>query len=207
VKSAEKRHTIDRVFGANFGLSRCFSVEIVPRAVITLFGKNGLFQHENANPLVFNEGETMRRALLLLMGICATAYYSAPASAQTKKSAKDPYVVKLPIPEYEIMCDLTAWKMDFIVQKTTYDEENKEIVFLLKSRRAFTFTDDGFLAPLRFLDEDGVNMIKDKNLRFDPEPIKLKAGEVTRCYLSLPDEDILKKTKKARAILMGIFKK
>jgi hypothetical protein len=87
----------------------------------------------------------------------------------------------------------------------THDQDNNQVVFLLKTKRAFKFTDDGFTAPLRFYDEDGVSLVKDANLKFEAKLTTLKVGENTRLYLTLPDEDTLKKTKKCQAVIKGFF--
>jgi len=152
----------------------------------------------------------MRQVIVAFSILALMAALTGRADGQTKKvdpKSKDPYLAKLPIPDYDIPLDVTIWKPHFLLVKTTYDADESKVVFLLKSKRLFTFTDDGFVAPLRFLDEDGVNLIKDKNLKFDPQITKLKVGELTRCYLTLPDEEILKKTKKAQAVLQGFFTK
>ena len=53
---------------------------------------------------------------------------------------------------------------------------------------------------LRFLDEDNVNMVEGKNLRFANDITKLRIGDTTRLYLTLPDEGVLNKTKKCEAV-------
>jgi hypothetical protein len=121
----------------------------------------------------------------------------------TKKTAAGS--IKLPVPDVELTCDITAWKDSFILQKMTYNKEDNKIVFLLKTRRMFKFTDDGFVAPMQFLDEEGVNLNKDNKMEFEHDITKLKPGELTRLTLTLPDEETLKKTKKCKIVLQGFF--
>jgi hypothetical protein len=133
---------------------------------------------------------------------------AADATAQTssKDKTKSPAgSIKLPIPDYEIPCDVSVWKDSFTILKVSHDKDNNQVVFLLKTKRAFAFTDDGFVAPMRFFDEDGVNLVNEANLKFEADITKLKVGENTRMYLTLPDEDTLKKTKKCQAVIKGFF--
>jgi hypothetical protein len=115
-------------------------------------------------------------------------------------------LVKLPIPDHEIECDLGLWKGNFTITKISYDKDDNELVFILKAVRDFSFTDDGFRS-IKFFDQDDVDMVNKQNLSFDPEPKGLKRGESTRARLTLPDEEILKKTKRCAAVPTGFFQK
>ncbi len=118
-----------------------------------------------------------------------------------------PYLIKLPIPDRNIPVDLSVWKGSFLVTKVAYEPDERKVVFTLKTERAFQFTDDGFVAPLRLFDEEGVNLASEKetNLKFEGDITKLKVGDTTRMYLALPDEEILKKVKRGQAIIKGFF--
>src|SRR5262249_3004329 len=122
--------------------------------------------------------ETDMRKLISFIALGLTVALVADASAQTssKDKTKTPAgaSIKLPIPDYEIPCDISVWKDSFTVLKVTHDKDNNQVVFLLKTKRAFAFTDDGFVAPLRFFDEDGVNLVNDTNLKFEADITKLK---------------------------------
>jgi hypothetical protein len=152
------------------------------------------------------------RKLISLVALGLTIACVVDAAAQTSSkdgsSSKDKMPagsIKLPIPDHEIPCDVSVWKDSFTILKVTHDQDNNQVVFLLKTKRAFKFTDDGFTAPLRFYDEDGVSLVKDANLKFEAKLTTLKVGENTRLYLTLPDEDTLKKTKKCQAVIKGFF--
>lgn len=142
-----------------------------------------------------------------VLGLALALVTDAAAQTSSKDKGKTTggASIKLPIPDYEIPCDVSAWKDSFTILKVTHDKDNNQVVFLLKTKRAFAFTDDGFTAPMRFFDEDGVNLVKDANLKFEGDITKLKSGENTRMYLTLPDEDTLKKTKKCQAVIKGFF--
>jgi hypothetical protein len=141
------------------------------------------------------------------LGLAIALASDAPAQTSSKDKNKTPAgaTLKLPIPDFEIPCDVSVWKDSFTILKVTHDKDNNQVVFLLKTKRAFAFTDDGFTAPLRFFDEDGVNLVNDANLKFEADITKLKVGENTRLYLTLPEEDTLKKTKKCQAVIKGFF--
>jgi S1-C subfamily serine protease len=131
-----------------------------------------------------------------------------PEPDTEKKGVTTTATDKLPVPKYnKIPMDLSAWKRTFTIQKITYDPENEELVFLVKAKKNFAFTDDGYDHPFEFLDEDGVNMTNVKNLKWDKDPKGLRIGEATRVHLSLPDEEILDKTKKTQAVVQGFFNK
>jgi len=133
----------------------------------------------------------------------------ASLSQARREDSQKPHqkiMVKLPIPDQNIECDLGLWKGNFTITKITYDKDDNEIVFILKAVRDFSFTDDGFRS-IKFFDEDDVDMVNKQNLNFDPEPKGLKRGESTRARLTLPDEDVLKKTKRCAAVPTGFFQK
>ena len=96
----------------------------------------------------------------------------------TKPEGNIGYMVKLPIPDADVTCNLSLWKGSFTIKKMTYDNDKKQVVFVLEAVRDFTFEDDGFEA-IKFYDEDGVDMIQKKNITYDADPRKLKAGEST----------------------------
>jgi hypothetical protein len=102
---------------------------------------------------------------------------------------------------------VSAWKKVFTIEKITFDKENNQVVFLVKAKKNFTFKDDGFDATFEFLDDEGVSLTKGKNLSWDKEPKELRNGEKTRVALEVPDDEILQKTKKARAVVKGFFNK
>jgi hypothetical protein len=152
----------------------------------------------------------MRRlstAVLLGLALAFLSHGASAADKTTDKKTTNPYQMKLPVPDLDIPVDLTVWKGSFQITKVTYDADERKVVFLLKTQRAFQFTDDGFVAPLRFFDEDGVNLVAGDgtNLKFESDITKLKVGEMTRIYLTLPDEDTLKKAKKGQAVIKGFF--
>lgn len=143
---------------------------------------------------------------------------SRTASASTEKTATDKTApsqtnngkstgpVKLPIPGFDITCNTSLWNGAFTIKKMTYDKENNQIVFVLEATRDFTFKDDGF-ESIKFYDEDGVDMIRKKNVQFEVDPKTLKSGEATRARMDVPDEKILKQTKKCTAVASGFFMK
>jgi hypothetical protein len=143
--------------------------------------------------------------LVVLLAVFALS--SDLAWSQATKAKPAPKGDRLPIPDHALPMNLAAWKQVFIIQKMTYNKEDGEILFLVKAKKNFAFTDDGYDAPFEFLDEDGVNLVNEKNLRWEKEPKELRAGEVTRVYLTVPDDEILEKTKKTRAVVKGFFNK
>jgi hypothetical protein len=128
---------------------------------------------------------------------------AAPAQTDAGKSTDQ---IKLPIPGFDVPCNVSLWNGSFTVKKMTHDRENNQIVFVLEAVRNFTFQDDGF-ESIKFYDEDGVDMIKKKNVQFDPVPRTLKRGEATRARMDVPDEKILQQTRKCTAVASGFFKK
>jgi hypothetical protein len=147
----------------------------------------------------------MRLALCSLALIASLVVVTSHADAQENRPT--PVYVDLPIPDHDIPCNIGAWRGSFTLLRMDYEKKDKDrqIVFLLRTERKFTFGDDGFTATLRFLDEDNVNMVEGKNLRFANDITKLRIGDVTRLYLTLPDEGVLNKTKKCEAVNKGFF--
>jgi hypothetical protein len=133
----------------------------------------------------------------------ATTDKTAPAQTDKGKSTDQ---IKLPIPDSDITCNVSLWRGAFNVKKVTYDTENKQIIFVLEAMRNFTFKDDGF-DSIKFYDEDGVDLIRKKNVQFEVAPKDLKSGESTRARMDVPDARILKQTKKCTAVASGFFMK
>ena len=106
---------------------------------------------------------------------------------------------ELPVSGYKIPMDTNAWKRSLSVVKTTYSEDDNSITFLVRAKRDLSPA-DGLDAIFEFLDEDGVNMVKSKNLAWEDPPGTLRANQATRVVLELPDEDTLRRTKKTRAV-------
>jgi len=130
----------------------------------------------------------------------------APTTRKEKEERKlPPGHILLPVPDCDIPCDISVWKDSFALVKVTHSKDDNQIVFLLKTKRQFAFTDDGFTAPMRFFDHDGVNLVNYANLKFEQNITTLKVGENTRLYLTLPDEKTLKKTKRCEAVIKGFF--
>ncbi len=156
----------------------------------------------------------MRRCLvltaLLLMLLHSYSWSQAVQSKQkgnSKSKRLPPNSVKLPIPDYDIVCNLSLWKGSFVVTKVTYDKDENQVVFLLRALRDFTFKDDGF-ESIKFFDEDDVDMIKQKNVKFDPEPKKgLKRGERTRAGWRSPMRKSSRRPRDAPLSLRGSSRK
>jgi len=127
------------------------------------------------------------------------------ASSQTD-NGKSSYQVKLPIPDFAITCNASLWQGSFTIKKVSYDNDKKQVVFVLEAVRNFTFQDDGF-ESIKFYDEDGVDMIQRKNIQFDADPKALKLGESTRARMDVPGAEVLKQTKKCATVASGFFKK
>jgi hypothetical protein len=144
----------------------------------------------------------MKKLVGFALVLAILAAHSSLAWSQTSASGD-----KLPIPNYKIPMNISAWKKVFAVEKITYDKENNQVVFLVKTKRNFTFKDDGYDATFEFLDAEGVSLTKGKNLSWEKEPKELRNGEKTRVTLEIPDEETLEKTKKARAVVKGFFNK
>jgi hypothetical protein len=142
-------------------------------------------------------------ALVVTVFLTFTANPAWSQKKITNQSSED----SLPIPGYKLPMNLSAWRRNLTVQKVTYNKEDNQVVFLVKAKKNFTFKDDGYDAIFEFLDEEGVNLVKEKNLTWDKPPKDLRVGESTRVYLNAPDEDILNKTKKTRAVVKGFFNK
>ncbi|MGE3803727.1 MAG: hypothetical protein AB7K24_03525 [Gemmataceae bacterium] len=119
----------------------------------------------------------------------------------------DGYAFRMPVPGYNIPMDVSVWKGHFQIKRIDYEKDMHRLVFLLQTDRPFAFTDDGFTAPMRFYDADSVSMVEQPNLKFEHNITTLQPGERTRLYLTLPDDEILKKTKSAKAVLKGFFTK
>lgn len=151
----------------------------------------------------------MKRFVAFFVLVALLGYGSNEARPQSKKdsTAKKTSDNKFPVPDFEIPMDLKAWKTNFIIQKITYNKDDNQIVFLVKAKKNFTFTDDGYDHPFEFIDEDGVSLSKEKNLKWEKEAKGLRMGEVTRVTLEVPDEDTLKKAKKCQAVVRGFFNK
>jgi hypothetical protein len=137
--------------------------------------------------------------LVVLLAVFALSTDLAWAQ-ETKASPRGD---QLPVPDRAIPMDLSAWKPNLVIKKMTYNKDDNQVVFVVQAKKNFTFTDKGYDAPFEFLDEEGVSMTQGKNLRWEKEPRKLRQGEATRVYLELPDDEILTKAKKARAVVNG----
>jgi hypothetical protein len=158
------------------------------------------------------EDVAVKRLLAFAMLVTPLILGLNPAWARQDKKSTDQQrssgsANQLPLPNYKIPMDLSAWKQNFAIVKITYKEDDNQIVFLLKAKRNFTFKDDGYDAPFAFLDQDGVNLVSSKNLTWEHEPKGLRMGESTRATLQVPDEETLQKTKKAKAVVKGFFNK
>jgi hypothetical protein len=103
--------------------------------------------------------------------------------------------VKLPIPDHEIPCDMAFWHASFTLVKMTYDKDENQIVFILKANADYK-GDQGFEC-IKFYDEDDVDMIHKHNVTLNPPARDVKPGESTRARMDIPDDQILKKTKRA----------
>jgi hypothetical protein len=141
--------------------------------------------------------------VLLVLFACATDTAWSQGTKAKPKTTGD----KLPVPDHAIPMDLSAWRQNLVIKKMTYNKDDNQVVFLVQAKKNFAFTDDGYDAPFEFLDEDGVSMTQAKNLKWDKVPKDLRFGELTRVYLELPDDEILDKAKKARAVVKGFFNK
>jgi hypothetical protein len=121
----------------------------------------------------------------------------APAqTGKTKTPPKDAAPKTLPVEGYELPLDVSSWDKAFQVVKITYDKDANEVIFLLKTKDDYAAKQQ---TTFGFFDEDDVNLVKKPNVKFEPALNTLIKGESTRCHLSLPDEEILKKTKKVTA--------
>src|SRR5262245_41373778 len=102
----------------------------------------------------------MRRLVPLAVVCFLMVVWAGDVVSQTSPGQKNtnPYVFKLPIPEFDIPCDVSVWKGSFQITKVSHNKDEGKVVFLLKTLKQFKFTDDGFTAPLRFFDEDNVSL-------------------------------------------------
>jgi len=146
----------------------------------------------------------MRRLVPCFVLSALMVAVAGPAEAQ-QPARPTPSYIDLPIPGHRIPCNIADWRGNFSCLRTEYDREENRVVFLLQTQRKFSFTDDGFANNLRFIDEDGVNLVDGKNLKFANDITKLRVGDTTRLYLTLPEEDVLQRTKKCEVVNKGFF--
>ena len=153
----------------------------------------------------------MKKHVACVLVLLVFVFPPRPAHSQSRNAPPENSSSKnentLPVPGYRIPMDIKAWKRTLTVVKMTYSKDDNNITFLVKAKRNFSFQDDGYDAIFEFLDKDGVNMVKTKNVSWEDPPKSLRANQVTRVTLELPDEDILKETKKAQAVVKGFFNK
>ncbi|HEV3237351.1 MAG TPA: hypothetical protein VGZ25_10210 [Gemmataceae bacterium] len=141
----------------------------------------------------------------LCLVFLATGNFAWSQKSESKQTASSGD--KLPIPGHPIPVNFSPWKKVFAIEKVTFDKEDNQLVFLVKAKKNFTFTDDGYDATFEFIDDQGVSLTKGKNLSWEKEPKELRNGEKTRVTLEIPDEETLAKTKKARVVVKGFFNK
>jgi len=136
-----------------------------------------------------------------IIGICILSLLFMQGDAFSGLKANDPApsgrIVKLPIPDHEIPCDMAFWHESFTLVKMTYDKDENQIVFILKANADYK-GDQGFEC-IKFYDEDDVDMIHKHNVTLNPPARDVKPGESTRARMDIPDDEILKKTKRAAA--------
>ncbi len=141
-----------------------------------------------------------RKSVLTFSFLLLCGGFVLKAQDANKKIKSD-----LPIPAHPVPYDLSAWKDIFDIVSVDYDGTSEKIVFLLKTKKTLDASYDsekGRLAvPLGFLDVNGVNMIQDLNVKFDPNPAGLPKDAAVHAFLQIPMETVLNKTRRVRAAL------
>jgi hypothetical protein len=131
---------------------------------------------------------------LAVLAVIFTIAVLPTAKAQDKKAdAKVPEKTKLPVEKYDLPLDLSGGSKFFEFLKMKYDKDANQIVFVVKTKSGFQ---GGGQLRFAFLDEDDVDVNKDNEPKFNPTLDRVVAGENTRMHLTLPAEDVLKKTKR-----------